>query len=215
MNRTTTLAAILTMVALLLPHPALAKEGCTQAYRTAQANLQAGYGPTIELCRKEAENGSAPAQFMMGYFYFNGKGVQKDTNEALKWYREAANRGHAVAINNLGLMYAYGLGVEMDTRKGRQLFEKAALLHNADAQRNLGAWYQNDYNAVEAYKWYRLAAAQEHINATRDLQLLAAKMTASERRRGELAAREWQEKYLPNNQRPLRQLYLQGEVAPE
>jgi uncharacterized protein len=45
--------------------------------------------------------------------YANGRGVQKDYAEALKWYRLAADQGLASAQHNLGFMYANGWGVEI------------------------------------------------------------------------------------------------------
>jgi uncharacterized protein len=44
-----------------------------------------------------AEKGYAGAQYSLGWMYFNGQGVPKDYDEALRWYREAADQGHAGA----------------------------------------------------------------------------------------------------------------------
>ena len=46
--------------------------------------------------------------------YLGGKGVAKDPNEAVRWYRKAAEQGVAIAQVNLGLMYANGNGVLKD-----------------------------------------------------------------------------------------------------
>jgi TPR repeat protein len=45
-----------------------------------------------------AEQGDAPAQYMLGNMYINGRGVPQDDKEALKWYRIAAGQGHALAL---------------------------------------------------------------------------------------------------------------------
>jgi TPR repeat protein len=42
----------------------------------------------------EAAQGDAEAQFIMGRYYEEGIGVEKDLNEAKKWYTKAAVQGH-------------------------------------------------------------------------------------------------------------------------
>ena len=44
--------------------------------------------------RDLAERGSAQAQYNLGVCYENGDGVEKDTSEAMKWYRIASEQGH-------------------------------------------------------------------------------------------------------------------------
>lgn len=44
--------------------------------------------------RDQAERGSAQAQYNLGVCYENGEGVEKDTSEAMKWYRIASEQGH-------------------------------------------------------------------------------------------------------------------------
>lgn len=46
----------------------------------------------INRYRKEAENGDARAQTILGDMYAKGFGVNKDEAEAVKWYRKAADR---------------------------------------------------------------------------------------------------------------------------
>ena len=42
---------------------------------------------------KAAELGSADAMYDLGVIYEEGKGVAKDTQQALNWYQEAADAG--------------------------------------------------------------------------------------------------------------------------
>jgi TPR repeat protein len=46
--------------------------------------------------------------------YDEGKGVEQDFKEAVKWYQKAADQGDAMAQFNLGAMYGNGQGVEQD-----------------------------------------------------------------------------------------------------
>jgi TPR repeat protein len=72
-------------------------------YRTAFAGF-----------KKQAEQGNAPAQFMLGNMYAKGRGVPKDDQQAVAWYRKAAEQGDADAQYNLGVRYAGGQGVSKD-----------------------------------------------------------------------------------------------------
>ena len=94
-----------------------------------------------ELCL--AEQGDAEAQFCMGVRYTNGRGVEQDDEEAVKWYRKAAEQGNASAQCNLGWCYDNGEGVEQDYEEAAKWYRKAAEQGNASAQYNLGVRYTN------------------------------------------------------------------------
>ena len=85
--------------------------------------------------------------------YLNGRGVSQDYAEAVRLFGPPAAQGLATAQFNLGLMHANGWGVPRDD--------------------------------VEAYVWVTLAAAQtsgaDHDRMARDLNLIAARMTADQR----------------------------------
>jgi TPR repeat protein len=113
-----------------------------------------------------AEQGSKEAQAMLGYIYSNGGkwGVQKNLQEAYKWYRLAAENGEAQAQVALGRMYWEGRDIPQDYREAMRLFELAAAQGASGGQTSLGIMYLNgngvekDYEA--ALKWFRLAAEQ-------------------------------------------------------
>ena len=46
-----------------------------------------------------AEEGNAPAQYLLGGMYYNGQGVPQDYQLAVKWYRKAAEQGEADAVS--------------------------------------------------------------------------------------------------------------------
>ena len=48
--------------------------------------------------------GDAKAQTSLAHKYALGKGVEKDMNEAVRWYRVAGNQGEAEAQFNLGIL---------------------------------------------------------------------------------------------------------------
>lgn len=65
----------------------------------------------------EAEEGLANAQFELGLCYYNGKWVDVDYSEAVKWFRLAAEQKHGWACTKLAEMYRDGEGVMWSSRQ--------------------------------------------------------------------------------------------------
>ena len=59
------------------------------------------YTASAKWYRKAANQGHSGSQHSLGDYYFFGRGVPKDINQAKKWYRKAANQGHPIAIGKL------------------------------------------------------------------------------------------------------------------
>lgn len=91
--------------------------------------------------REAAVQGDAEAQFNLGVSYDNGKGVPKDYQQAVSWYRKAAEQGHAKAQFNLGMSYANGQGVPKDDQQAIAWLRKSAEQGDVNAQFNLGVIY--------------------------------------------------------------------------
>ena len=105
----------------------------------------------------------------LGAAYENGRGVETNVLEAVKWYSMAAKQGDAYAQYSLGWAYKTGEGVLQDMTKAAKWFRKAAEQGDADAELQLGLMYGAGTGApqdfVEFYKWENLAAAQGNTNA--------------------------------------------------
>jgi TPR repeat protein len=123
-----------------------------------------------------ANKGDAWAQNRLGFFYQNGRGVARNSAQALEWYRKAAAQGNTSAQNNLGTMYARGQGVKADHYLAVSWFRKAAAKGNAPAQNNLGFSYERGrgvrQNFNTAIEWYRKAASQGYVVAYYNLGIL-------------------------------------------
>jgi len=52
-----------------------------------------------------AEQGDEEAQLIVGKMYMIGQGVEKDSEQAIKWFKAAAGQGNADAQFFLGAMY--------------------------------------------------------------------------------------------------------------
>jgi hypothetical protein len=108
--------------------------------------------------------------------YDEGKAVEQDYKQAIRWFTKAAEQGHAAAQLNLGAMYHEGKGVEQDYKQAIRWFTKAAEQEDAYAQFNLGQMYdegkavEQDYK--QAIKWFTKAAEQGYAAAQFNLGLM-------------------------------------------
>ena len=118
----------------------------------------------VKLCRAEAERGNAWAQCNLGVCFFDGKGVDKDRQEAARLFSKAAEQGLAEAQFNLGLCYAKDDGAVWDEKEAARWFRAAAEQGLAEAQNALGVCYANGWgvpgDVTVARMWWRKADAQ-------------------------------------------------------
>ena len=131
--------------------------------------------------------GDAEAQFGMGLKFAADTGAARDYGQAAVWYHKAAEQNHSLAQFNLGVMYAQGQGVARDAAQSAMWFGKAAQLGDAGAQFHLGDRCQRasfeqapaeaSESRIEAYKWYRLAAAQGYMDSAKAWSNLTFNMT--------------------------------------
>jgi TPR repeat protein len=78
----------------------------------AQLILALAYGDKLaaEWAAKAADQGNASGQTLLGWAYNEGKGVRKDAETAVKYFRLAAEQGASGAAVNLGMAYRDGKG---------------------------------------------------------------------------------------------------------
>jgi uncharacterized protein len=116
------------------------------------------------------EHGDAQTQFLRGFRYQNGKGVGKDYNLALKWYRLAAKQGHDQAQYFLGGMLVGGKYVPQDIDEGIKWMGLSAKQGNDMAQYCIGVTHKNlSENYEAAVVWLELSAGQGNKNAQYEL----------------------------------------------
>lgn len=82
----------------------------------------------FELYLSAAEQELPFAQVLLGNMYFNGVegAVERDYDQARKWYEKAAYFNNEVALTSLAFMYENGIGTTRDIEKAIQLYRKAA-----------------------------------------------------------------------------------------
>ncbi len=74
-----------------------------------------------------AEQGYPLAECQVGYFYYEGLGVEKNLAKAVHWTRRAADHGDRDGQYNLGWFHEEAIGVERDREQAVFWYRKAAL----------------------------------------------------------------------------------------
>jgi hypothetical protein len=146
--------------------------------------------PALETTPPALDYADAESQFNLGVKFASGAGVNRDYVQAAEWYRKAAAQSHSLAQFNLGIMYAQGQGVAPDAVQSLMWLGKAARQGDAGAQFNLAdrchraSFEQVPVDAsesrIEAYMWYRLAAAQGFKNSDSVCATLSLNMTRAD-----------------------------------
>ena len=90
---------------------------CDFSFFTRNDNNEKYEHETVSVCIKSAQAGDAESQYILGRAFHLGKGIKKDIEKALFWYRKAAEQGYVNAQHDLGLSYFYGQGVAKNLEK--------------------------------------------------------------------------------------------------
>ena len=92
----------------------------------------------ISILIQAADDGDSESQYKLGTYYEKGEVIDKDLNEAVKWYRRAADQNNVNALFQLGECYYNARGVDQDFRRAFDLYLEAALEGQTKAQCALG-----------------------------------------------------------------------------
>jgi TPR repeat protein len=111
--------------------------------------------------RRSAEQGYAPAEYMYGGIFREGR--WRDPKQLVYWWTKAAEQGDLHAQLWLGAFYEQGrYGIERDYSKAFKWLSMAAKQGQPDAQVTLGQMYENGEGVPQDYGlaayWYRKAA---------------------------------------------------------
>ncbi len=95
--------------------------------------------------RLATEYNDPSAQYLVGRNYLKGKSVEKNVQEAIKWFEMAAKQNHIRAQYQLGKIYLYGEGVKANLNYAHYFLNKAAEKNHLDSQYELGNYYLQVY----------------------------------------------------------------------
>lgn len=151
-------------------------------YANLQADLEAyegkDYSSAFEEWQIDAQRGNGTSQYLLGFLFYAGHGIQKDYAKAMEWFQKSAEQKKPTAQYYLGEMYHEGYGASRDDQVAARWFLKAAQQGDGVAQRRLAGLYLHYGNACtplnlkednpyfqEAVRWYREAARQGSASA--------------------------------------------------
>lgn len=124
---------------------------------------------TLKILHTYATQGEATSMNKLGTLYSEGRGVPKNIDEALIWYKKSAEKGDKLAHNNLGITYFAGIGAAKDLAEAEKWFRKAAELGSTGAMDNLGEMYMQGagvkQDTAQGFQWFLLAANHGHAFA--------------------------------------------------
>ena len=99
----------------------------------------------------------------MGAMCYNGQGIPRDYQEALRWYKMSADKGNTAAQMALGDMYEKGTGVERDLEQAAEWYSKASDKGNVRAYKQLTRLNSKIDRLEQGYP--------EHIDSPSDIKL--------------------------------------------
>ncbi|MBO9622378.1 MAG: sel1 repeat family protein [Sphingomonas sp.] len=124
--------------------------------------------PLFDPRRPELNTAMGEASVILANLYRSGfRGVEKDPEQARKWYARAFEVGHVPAAKVLGDLYNHGIDAPRDVKKAVSWYRKAAKLNYPAAQFALAEILYIGGSGVaqdrkEALGWYQAAARNNH-----------------------------------------------------
>ena len=154
-----------------------AKQGHVEAQKKIDI---INYNKELDLANK----GNPDSQNNVGIMLWKGKGVAKNYNEAIKFFRYAVDQGNSDASNNLGMMFwsdadDEGGQRQRDNKEALKFFRIAVAKNHPDAYSNLGDMYEGgegvDEDKCEAERLNLLAVKYGNLEAQKNLDRLLFK----------------------------------------
>ncbi len=172
-------------------------EAGAEIYADGVRRVEAKDNSGVDIIKRAANLGYAPAQFYLAKLYeAGGAGLKKDPEQARVWTERAAEGGDQKAMHNLALYYFEGSGGPKNTTLAAQWFHRAADLGLIDSQYNLARLYEEGFgvsqNPAEAYKWYLIAARAGDSESRTSAQRLKSQLSPEAQATAERAAAAFQ-----------------------
>jgi len=129
-------------------------------------DVQPNLSAALDHYRRAAAGGHAAAQARLAYHAALGRGMVKDTTEAVRLAKASAAQGHPEGMAVLGLLTLKGIGIEADPAAAAALIRKAAERGSLVAQYTLasllfrGKVVAQDF--AEGLAWLRLIRFSKH-----------------------------------------------------
>lgn len=154
---------LILMVALLLPGLAPADVADAVFRNGLTAFNEGSYARAKEAWAPLAEAGDARAQTGLGFMYYSGRGVPRDSARAAEFFQRAAEQGEPTAQLFLAQMYFKSDGVPMNATLALMWVELALVGGQVEAFQLRGIIMQSITEAERDEAW-RLAARWRPIH---------------------------------------------------
>jgi TPR repeat protein len=117
-----------------------------------------------------------------------------DYATALQEWSELAEQGNAIAQVILGVMHYEGKGVTQDYKEAVKWFSNSAEQGNAKAQFNLGVTHAKGQGVIQdnvyAHMWFNISASTGDVDAEKERDIVAKRMTSEDISKAQGLARE-------------------------
>ena len=124
----------------------------------------------LEWINKAAELNYPDAFNQLGeMYYFGREGVEKNLEEAIKFFRKAADLGNTSAMFHLGDCYMHGEGVEQSEAEALKWFIKRQDGDESEGMAHLAYMYSWDSDYAKSFEWYSKAAELGNAEAVYSL----------------------------------------------
>ena len=134
---------------------------------------------------KAAKQGHVYAHCCIGHLYYDGNGIDSDSEKAVYWYREAAELDNAEAQFWLGKLYKNGWGVEKNNEIAVHWLTKAAEQNHAIAADYLGECYRKgdgvEQDIKKAVCWFLISDENGDHDAWEKLEEIIQETGAAEK----------------------------------
>lgn len=110
-------------------------------YVAVKAYFKDNENVSNSLWQKSCEGGYLPSCQMLGWIFFNGIDVEKDSVKGVSYFKRTCDAGIVEECRNLGIAYNSGQGVVQDRPFAVSLFRHACDRGSATGCRELGAAY--------------------------------------------------------------------------
>ncbi|MBQ8602496.1 MAG: sel1 repeat family protein [Bacteroides sp.] len=121
---------------------------------------------------KQAKQGDAEAQFLLGLTYYNGDVLENSPEKAFRWWMKATKQEYIFAMPYLVYCYEQGYGTKVDKKKAFVYCKKAAEHGDVDVQTHLARTYydcfvieETEANKEKILKWARMGAKLGNVDA--------------------------------------------------
>ena len=152
---------IILIAALLLP-PLARADSADAAFRNGlMAYNEGSYARAQEAWGPLARAGDARAQSGLGFMYYSGRGVPRDSVRAAEFFQRAAEQGEPTAQLFLALMYFKSDGVPMNATLAMMWVELALAGGQAEAFQWRGVIMQSMTEAERDEAWRLFARWRE------------------------------------------------------